>query len=102
MLNRHDEREHPAGLQLNDKWKDKLIVIGSTATGNDLSDVGPSPLGSETHLVTKHLNVANSIIADRFVTTSPLWLRFLMIVLMGAGGGMDQSRPNPAAARERR
>ena len=28
----------------NEKWKDKLVVIGSIATGNDLTDRGATPL----------------------------------------------------------
>lgn len=66
------------------RWKDRLVMIGSTATGNDLSDLGASPFGNRTHLVTKHLNVANSIITGRFISTSPMALRWLLIVLMGA------------------
>jgi hypothetical protein len=73
-------------------------MIGSTATGNDLSDVGPSPLGSETHLVTKHLNVANSIIANRFVTTSPSgWISSHRP--HGRAGGLDQPGRGSAAHR---
>ena len=78
------ERGRPNGEEVTNRWKDKLIMIGSTATGSDLSDLGPSPLGSQTHLVTKHLNVANSIIANRFVSTSPRWLRWALIAAMGA------------------
>jgi CHASE2 domain-containing sensor protein len=36
------ERKH--GHPVADAWKDKLVVIGSTATGNDLADVGATPL----------------------------------------------------------
>jgi adenylate cyclase len=84
LLMERVERGRANGGESPDRWKDRLVMIGSTATGNDLSDVGPSPLGSETHLVTKHLNVANSIIANRFVTTSPRWFCWALIAAMGA------------------
>ena len=84
LLRQRVERERTNGEEVVNRWKDKLVMIGSTATGNDLSDLGPSPLGSSTHLVTKHLNVANSIIANRFVTTSPRWLLWALIGAMGA------------------
>jgi class 3 adenylate cyclase/CHASE2 domain-containing sensor protein len=93
---------HLARTQTNDddwdksQWTNELVMIGSTATGNDLSDVGVSPLGRDTHLVTKHLNVANSIIANRFVTSSPLWLKLALIILMGvmaASINLVQTRP---------
>ena len=61
---------------VTNRWKDKLVMIGSTATGNDLSDLGASPFGNRTHLVTKHLNVANSIITGRFISTSPMALEW--------------------------
>jgi class 3 adenylate cyclase len=96
LLEQHNDRNHSSAQEFDNRWKDKLIMIGSTATGNELSDIGPSPLGSETHLVTKHLNVANSVIANRFVTTSPLWLKLLLIVLLGAlaaGINLVETRP---------
>src|SRR6185369_3750954 len=48
-------------------WKDKLVVIGSTATGSNLADLGATPLDPQTSLMSTHWNVANSIIRDRFI-----------------------------------
>jgi len=48
-------------------FENKIVVIGSVATGNNVSDVGVTPLEEKTFLVTKHLNVANSILTDRFI-----------------------------------
>jgi class 3 adenylate cyclase len=76
--------DRAAGTNIPGFWTNALVMIGSTATGGGLSDLGASPLGGFTHLVTKHLNVANSIIASRFPTTSPVALRLLLIVFMGA------------------
>ncbi len=65
-------------------WKDKLVVIGSTATGNDLTDLGATPLSKETFLLSKHWNVANSIIQGRFIRrTSPFEDALIVLVLGG-------------------
>jgi class 3 adenylate cyclase/CHASE2 domain-containing sensor protein len=68
----------------NKKFANKLVIIGSTATGNDLADLGTTPLDKATFLVSKHWNVANSVITGRFVKTTPLAARIFLIVLMGA------------------
>jgi class 3 adenylate cyclase/CHASE2 domain-containing sensor protein len=75
--------ERARGGAIPNHWKDKLVVIGSTATGNELADVGATALESSTFLVTEHLNVANSVITGRFVQTTPLPLNLLLIVLVG-------------------
>lgn len=64
-------------------FKDKLVVIGSIGAGNNISDMGATSLEKETYLVSKHWNVANSVITGRFVTRSGLAVELLLIVLMG-------------------
>jgi len=71
------------GQPTNDYWKDRVAVVGSQATGNDLADVGATPLASSTFLVTKHLNVARSVITGRFVRPTPLALNLALIVAVG-------------------
>jgi len=61
----------------------KLVVIGSTGTGGNIADLGATPLEKETPLVMKHLNVADSIIAGRFIRKSSYFAETLLIVLMG-------------------
>jgi len=68
---------------LNNPWKDKLVVIGSTATGNDLTDLGATPLEKSTLLVSKHWNVANAIITNRLIWPSPLAGDLALIALLG-------------------
>jgi class 3 adenylate cyclase len=73
-------------------WKNvftnRLVVVGSVATGNNLTDLGATPLEERTPLVTKHLNVANSIIEDRFIQrTSPAGT-ILFILAAGAIAGI--------------
>jgi len=65
-------------------FRDCLVVIGSTMTGNNLSDMGPSPLSKQTYLVSSHWNAANSLIKGRFIQTVPFWGE-LMLVLVMAG-----------------
>ena len=76
--------ERDAGHPVPNQWQDKLVVIGSTATGNDLSDMGTTALESKTYLVSKHWNVANSVIAGRFIRPTPMPVNLLLIVLVGA------------------
>jgi adenylate cyclase len=64
-------------------WKDKVVVIGSIGSGNNLTDWGPTPLGRQTFLVSKHWNVANSVIMDRFIRRSSYWTETLLIILLG-------------------
>ena len=80
-------------------WKNRLAVVGSSATGNDLNDTGPTPLRKKDSLVSKHWNVANSIITNQFVGRSPGWLELLLICLLGAGSALItiKCRPRNAA-----
>ena len=64
-------------------WKDKLVVIGSNTTGNDLTDYGATPLEKNTLLVSKHWNVANSLITGRFIHQTPLAAQIALIALLG-------------------
>jgi class 3 adenylate cyclase/CHASE2 domain-containing sensor protein len=69
---------------LTNRWRGKLAVIGSAAQiGNNLTDRGATPLSRDTLLVSKHWNVANSIIMGRFVRRSPLVADLALIILLG-------------------
>ena len=70
---------------LADYWRNKLVLIGSSAIGNDLTDRGATPLEKNTILVSKHWNVANSILTGKFVRRSSLLMELFLICLMGAG-----------------
>jgi class 3 adenylate cyclase/CHASE2 domain-containing sensor protein len=69
---------------LRDDFRGKLVIIGSAATGNDLSDHGATPLEKDTLLVSKHWNVANSVITGQFIRRAPLPLEIALIILLGA------------------
>ena len=68
---------------LANRWAGKLVVVGSSALGNDLTDRGATPLSSDTLLVSKHWNVANSIISGHFVQRAPVATELGLIALLG-------------------
>ena len=68
---------------LADNFRGRLVVIGSAAQGNDLTDRGATPLENDTLLVSKHWNVANSIITGRFVRRASLPVEIGLILLLG-------------------
>ena len=65
-------------------WSGKTVVVGSSAVvGNNMTDRGATPLESDTLLVSKHWNVANSIITGRFVRRASLGTELFMVALLG-------------------
>ena len=69
---------------LRDDFRGKLVVVGSAAQGNDLTDRGATPLEKDTLLVSKHWNVANSIITGRFIRRASTPAEIALIILLGA------------------
>ncbi len=63
-------------------WRDRLIVVGSTASGNNLADRGATPLDNSDYLVTTYLNVARMVIDDEFIEPLPLRVRLLLVVCL--------------------
>lgn len=73
LLWQHRQRLLGETNDVSETWRGKLAVVGSSAQGNDLTDRGMTPIAErETLLVSKHWNVANSILVGRFVRRSPL------------------------------
>jgi class 3 adenylate cyclase/CHASE2 domain-containing sensor protein len=70
--------------ELHDYFRGKLVVVGSAAQGNDLTDRGATPLERDTLLVSKHWNVANSIITGQFIRRASLPVELALIILLGA------------------
>jgi hypothetical protein len=74
------ERQRLDGeVEAPNTWAGKLVVVGSSALANDLSDRGATPLSSDTLLASKHWNVANSLLLGRFVRRSALWIDLVLI-----------------------
>ena len=66
-----------------DDFHGKLVVVGSGQSGNNLTDRGATPLEKDTLLVSKHWNVASSVITGRFIRRASLPVEMLLILLLG-------------------
>ena len=64
------------------------MVVGSVATGNDLTDLGATPLEKETYLLCQQWNVANSVLTNRFIQPSGLGLDLGLTLLLGTLTGL--------------
>ena len=69
---------------MRDNFRGKLVVVGSTAQGSDLTDRGATPLQKDTFFVTKHLNIANSVITGQFIRRVSLPVELALIIFLGA------------------
>lgn len=58
------------------RWTNALVVIGSTATGNNVADRGSTPLATLDSLPSTYLNVADSVLRGQFVKPAPAWLDY--------------------------
>jgi adenylate cyclase len=68
---------------LSSNFRDRIVLVGSVASGNNMSDLGATPLESQTPLVTKHLNIANSLLTGRFVERTNLVTEVMLIAFLG-------------------
>ena len=84
LLARNFQRLNGETNALDDPFRGKVVIIGSAAQGNDLSDRGATPLERDTLLVSKHWNVANSIITGRFIRRASLSEELALIILLGS------------------
>ncbi|MGC9942360.1 MAG: adenylate/guanylate cyclase domain-containing protein [Verrucomicrobiota bacterium] len=84
ILKQDKSRLHGQTNELKDDFRGKLVVVGSAAQGNDLTDRGATPLENDTLLVSKHWNVANSIITGQFIRRASLPLDIAIIIFLGA------------------
>ncbi|MHB8523814.1 MAG: adenylate/guanylate cyclase domain-containing protein, partial [Limisphaerales bacterium] len=79
------ERElRGSGTKIEPAWRNKIVVVGSIGIGNNITDVGATPLTNRTFLVSAHWNIANSVIMGRFVRKSSYLTEMLLILLMSA------------------
>jgi class 3 adenylate cyclase/CHASE2 domain-containing sensor protein len=88
VLSQYQRRLKGQTNELEARWAGKLVVVGSSATGRNLSDVGATPLDEHTLLASEHWNVANSIITGRFVRRAPLWVDLALIGLLGIAAAL--------------
>jgi adenylate cyclase len=83
-LLQQDIRRANGKTNLPPVWRNKLVVIGSIGTGNNISDVGATPLSQRTFLISTHWNVANSIITNRLIRRSGYLTETALIILLCA------------------
>ena len=83
LLQQDKQRLSGETNSLSDDFSGKLVVVGSTAQGNDLTDRGATPLEKDTFLVSKYWNVANSVLTDRFIRRASLPLELALIIFLG-------------------
>jgi len=69
-------------------WHDKLAIIGSVASGNDLKDYGATPLEKETYLTSRYWNTANSLIIGRFIQQPGLAFELYLILSLSLIAGI--------------
>ncbi len=62
------------------RWTNALVVIGSTATGNNVADRGSTPLAALDSLPSTYLNVADSVLRGQFVKPAPAWFGYGSVV----------------------
>jgi class 3 adenylate cyclase/CHASE2 domain-containing sensor protein len=94
-----EQSRRSSSTELTNRWKDKLVFIGSTASaGNDLTDLGATPIEKESYLTSRFWNTANSLITDRFIRPTALGWELLLICAAGILAGHLTHRLRPALA----
>lgn len=82
LLARDIMREGGVTNETPDNFKGRLVMVGSTATGNDLRDKVATSLEKETFGVSQHWNVANALLMDRFIRPAPVPVALALILVM--------------------
>lgn len=98
LLEQHESRRAGRMEEVTNLWKNKLVFVGSIALGNNLSDMGATPLEGRTYLVSNHWNVANSVLMNRFIRPLHLSDRLFIIALFSIFAGLCTWRMRTLAA----
>ncbi len=74
------------------RFKDKIVLIGSSASG--IGDLRPTPVNPVFPMFALHANIINNILEQDFLIRPNLWLRFFLLVLIGLiiGGVVGRER----------
>jgi class 3 adenylate cyclase/CHASE2 domain-containing sensor protein len=75
-------------------WSNRIAMVGSVASGNDLTDRGATPLDRETFLTSKFLNVIASLLDNRFITPLPMGWSLVLILGFGVVAALCSSQTN--------
>jgi class 3 adenylate cyclase/CHASE2 domain-containing sensor protein len=82
LLARDILRENGMTNETPDLFKGRLVMVGSTATGNDLRDKVATSLEKETFGISQHWNVANALMMDRLIRPVPVPVALGLILAM--------------------
>ena len=88
LLGKYESRRAGQMADTTNDWKGKLVVVGSIAGGNNLRDLGATPLEQSTFLVSCYWNVANSLLLNRFIRPLHFPGKLIIIVVLGALAGI--------------
>lgn len=69
-----------AGKEVKAVWSERLVVVGSIGGGNNISDRGATPIARDGQLFATHLNIANSMLMNRFVKRPSFGVQLLLLV----------------------
>ncbi len=75
------------------EFKDKICIIGLTATG--LYDIKSTPLQPTYPAVGTNANIINSILNKDFIRRAPRWIDGLLIIIVGMVLSMNISKARP-------
>jgi class 3 adenylate cyclase/CHASE2 domain-containing sensor protein len=76
------------GDPVDNSWSNRLAIIGSKATGNDLTDRGATPLHPHDYLVAKHWNIADMILKNRFIREPGTAASITLIAFMAVAAAL--------------
>jgi class 3 adenylate cyclase/CHASE2 domain-containing sensor protein len=88
LLDRHYKRTVGKTNDIEIDWRGRVALVGSVALGNDLTDIGSTPLGREAYLTMRYLNIANSMLVNRFVQQPSFPLQLALIIALGLFSGI--------------
>ncbi len=88
VLDRHYKRASGQVTDGANFWRGRVVLVGSLATGNDLTDLGATPLGRESFLTMRYINIVNSMLVNRFVRQPSLPLELTLILGLGLFSGI--------------
>jgi len=91
-------RQEGLTTEVGTNWFGKCVVIGSTATGNNMADVGSTPLRKVDYLVGTYLNLANGIIQNRFIRRLGVSWEACLVILLGVLAAVVNWRWSPERA----
>lgn len=73
--------------RMAEAFKDKVVVLGSTAVGQAATDMGPTPFSPATPLLLVHANALDCFLNERFISqpTSQVYLPLLAVAAVVLG-----------------